>query len=99
MSQQFFVKLVPRRATFAQDMTEAERAIMMEHIAHWTGLMERKIVVVFGPVMDPAGAYGMGVVEVESEDQLRALLDDDPAKTINDFVYWPMRAVHPGLKN
>jgi uncharacterized protein len=99
LSQQFFVKLIPRRATFAQDMTDAERAIMQQHIEYWTGLMQKQIVVVFGPVMDPAGVYGMGVVETESEESLNALLDADPAKAINDFAYCPMRAVHPGLKN
>jgi len=31
----FFLKLVPRRPTFAQDMTAAERAIMMQHVAYW----------------------------------------------------------------
>jgi uncharacterized protein len=80
-------------------MNEAERAIMMQHVTYWNSLMEQGKVVVFGPVMDPAGAYGMGVIETESEESLQALLDADPAKTINDYVHWPMRAVHPGLKN
>ena len=29
--------------------------------------MNKKIVIVFGPVMDPAGVFGMGVIEVEDE--------------------------------
>lgn len=95
MSQQYFVKLIPRRAAFAFDMTDAERAVMMEHVTYWTGLMQQQKAVVFGPVMDPAGPYGMGVVETESEESLKALLDADPAKTINDYSYWPMKAVHP----
>jgi uncharacterized protein len=99
LSQQYFVKLNPRRPTFAQDMNEEERAIMTEHAGYWTSLMQQGKVIVFGPVMDPAAIYGMGIVETESEESLKAILDADPAKKINDYAYWPMRAIHPGLKN
>ena len=98
MSQHFFVKLVPQRATFAQDMTPEERGIMQQHVAYWTGLMQRGIAVVFGPVMDPAGVYGVGVVETTDEGHLRSLIDGDPAKTLNRYDFWPMRAVHAELK-
>ena len=79
-------------------MTAEERQIMLQHVAYWTDLMHKGNAIVFGPVMDPAGVYGMGVVHAENEDQLRSLIDGDPAKTINRYEYWPMRAVHPGLK-
>ena len=91
----YFLKLNPRRPTFAQDMTVAERAIMLQHVAYWTELMNKGLVVVFGPVMDPKEVYGMGVVEVEAEEQLRELIKNDPATTINRYEYYPMRAVVP----
>ncbi len=89
----YFLKLNPRRPTFAQDMTDEERGIMQQHVAYWGGLMDKGMVVVFGPVFDPKATYGMGVVEVENEEQLLELTNNDPAATINDYAYWPMRAI------
>ena len=57
------MKLIPPRATFSQDMTAEERQVMQKHVAYWTDLMHKGSAVVFGPVMDPAGVYGMGVVQ------------------------------------
>ena len=37
--------------------------------------------VVFGPVMDGTGSWGLGVVEADDEDELRAFAADDPAVT------------------
>ncbi len=75
----FVYKLIPPRATFAADMTEAEKAIMGEHGAYWMNLFEDGRVVVFGVVMDQTGAWGLAVVEAEAEDDVRALGSDDPA--------------------
>ena len=56
----FAHKLISPRPTFAHDMTEAEKKVMIEHVAYWTGLMEKGVAVVFGPVLDPKGAWGTG---------------------------------------
>ncbi|HEY5279309.1 MAG TPA: YciI family protein [Pseudolabrys sp.] len=74
----FFVKLIAPRPTFALDMNEAERALMNEHLQYWKGRLDRGEVVVFGPVMDPAGPYGMGVIEAEDERGARVFADGDP---------------------
>ena len=91
----YFLKLNPCRPTFAQDMTAGERAIMLQHVAYWTDLLNKALVVVFGPVMDPKEVYGVGVVEVDNEEQLKGLIDNDPAASINNYEYYPMRAVMP----
>jgi hypothetical protein len=91
----YFLKLNPCRPTFAQDMTAEERAIMVQHVAYWTDLMGKGHVVVFGPVMDPREVYGVGVVEVDAEEQLKDLINNDPATNINRYEYYPMRAVVP----
>jgi uncharacterized protein YciI len=91
----YFLKLIPRRPTFSQDMTPEERTVMMQHIAYWTELMNKGKVVVFGPVTDPAGAYGMGVVEADTEEELINFMNADPAATINRYEHYPMRAVEP----
>ncbi len=96
MSVHFFVKLIPRRATFPGDITPDEREIMLQHRDYWTQLMHKRNVIVFGPVMDPAGVFGMGVIEVEDEPAARTLLENDPAIVLNSYELQPMRAIHPG---
>ena len=71
-------KLVPPRPTFPADMSEAEATLMGEHAACWGRLIERGIAVVFGPVFDPAGVWGLGIVDVADETSASRLIDDDP---------------------
>ena len=75
----FVVRLIPPRPTFAADMTEEERAIMAAHGAYWRGLMNRGIALLFGPVLDPAGVWGLGILEAKDSDAARGLAADDPA--------------------
>jgi uncharacterized protein len=37
--------------------------------------------VVFGPVLDATGSWGLGVLEAEDDDELRAFAEGDPAVT------------------
>ncbi len=90
------MKLVPRRPTFAQDMTPDERAIMMQHVAYWKTFLDAGKVLVYGPVMDPAAVYGMGIVMTEDEEEVKAMIAGDPAGQINNYEYYPMRAVVKG---
>ena len=92
----YFLKLLPCRPTFAFDMTEEERAVMQQHVAYWQQQMAEGKVVVFGPVMDPNGPYGMGVIAAENEEAVRLFIGDDPASRINKYEFYPMRAVLPG---
>jgi uncharacterized protein len=66
-------KLVPPRATFVQDMTEAEGKPMEEHAIYWKGLIDRGIAIVFGLVLDPKGPWGVGIVEAADEPDVHAL--------------------------
>jgi uncharacterized protein len=77
MKRHFLIKLIPPRPSFAQDMTTEEKQLMQRHIAYWTGLAETGVALVFGPVADPAGSYGIGVVEVE-EAHVADLTANDP---------------------
>lgn len=82
------------RPTFHMDMTEEERAIMGRHVAYWSEKARAGKAIVFGPVMDPKGVYGIGVYQVESEEEFRAFLKDDPANGLLQFEFHPMpRAV------
>ena len=83
----FLYKLIPPRPTFACDMNDDERAIMAEHAAHWSRLTEAGTALVFGPVADPAGTWGMAVVDAASEADVRALGNADPAVSSGVCTY------------
>jgi hypothetical protein len=98
MEKQFYaVYLKPSRPDFALTMTESERAIMGKHVAYWTEKLNQGKVYAFGPVMDPKEIYGLGVVAVENEQELKDMISNDPAGKINRYEYFPMRAVVPNI--
>jgi len=77
----FVFRLLAPRPTFALDMTDEEREIMGRHAAYWQGFIDSSQMVVFGPVLDDTGSWGLGVVEADDEDALRAFAAGDPAVT------------------
>ena len=77
----FVFRLIAPRPTFAQDMTEQEREIMGRHAAHWRPFVGSGQMVVFGPVLDGTGSWGLGVIEAEDEDEIRAYAARDPVVT------------------
>lgn len=96
MTKKFFVlKLIPPRPTFAQDMSEEERNIMQQHVVYWTELMNKDIAIIFGPVLDPNGVYGLGIIKADSEEEVNELISNDPAVQINKYEYYAMMAVTP----
>jgi uncharacterized protein YciI len=96
MEKKYFVLyLLPLRPDFAQTMTEGERTIMKEHVGYWTGLMNKGKILAFGPVLDPKEVYGLGLVSVDSEQEVQDLIANDPAGKINRYEYFPMNAIVP----
>jgi uncharacterized protein len=90
----FFVTLTPPRVTFISDMTDEERQVMNAHVAYWRTLLDRGIAIAYGPVMDPKGAFGIGVVEVDDLEQLKEIVAADPSNGLQKFEIFPMRAVY-----
>ena len=62
-------------------MTDDEREIMGRHAVHWQPLIDSGQMVVFGPVLDETGSWGLGVVEADNEDELREFANKDPVVT------------------
>jgi hypothetical protein len=75
----FALRLIAPRPTFVEDMTDDERAMMAAHTEYWRGLLADGVAVVFGPVLDPAGPYGLAVVEVDDPGQMDRIIAGDPA--------------------
>jgi hypothetical protein len=75
----FLCRLIPPRPSFAKDMTPPEAKAMHEHVAYWTDLLGKGKAIAFGPVMDPKGPWGVGIVSVSDKEELRELQENDPA--------------------
>ncbi len=73
------------RPTFHLDMTPEEKDRMERHVAYWSEKAARGIAVVFGPVLDPRGVYGIGVYRVDDLAHMRRLLADDPALGLLEY--------------
>ena len=77
----FVFRLKAPRPTFAVDMTDDEREIMGRHAAYWRPFIDSGQMVIFGPVLDSTGSWGLGAVEAEDEGELRAFAAGDPVVT------------------
>jgi uncharacterized protein YciI len=62
-------------------MSDEEREVMGWHAAHWQPYIESGQMVIFGPVLDRTGSWGLGVVQSDDEDELRAFAARDPVVT------------------
>jgi hypothetical protein len=58
----FLYRLTPPRPDFPSDLTEAEGAAMERHFGYWGDQISRGAAVVFGPVADPDGTYGIAIL-------------------------------------
>jgi uncharacterized protein YciI len=84
----FFCRLNPPRPDFAKTMSDAERALMGTHAAYLRGEQEKGRVVLFGPVGDPKGAWGLGILECTDDAEARTITNNDPTvKSGQGFSY------------
>ncbi len=92
----FAIRLIAPRPTFVEDMTDEERAMMAEHGRYWRQLLADGVAVVFGPVLDPAGPYGLAVVEVDDQEHAGRVIAADPAVRggIKTEVYPMLNAIY-----
>ena len=95
----YVFKLIAPRPTFMVDMTAEERGLMQSHVAYWRELMAKGMVIVFGPVADPTGPYGLSVVCLDDATDPNSVWMDDPVikaqKGFRVHVAPMPNAVHP----
>ena len=75
----FLCRLIPPRPDFASTLSAQEKSAMLEHARYWAGKLQEGIVVAFGPVLDPKGGWGVGIVRAKDEAAVEAIRDADPA--------------------
>ena len=78
----FLCKLKPPRPTFLSDMSADEALVMRRHREYWTPRVEIGVVIAMGPVADPAGAYGVAIIEAPSQAALEAMLASRPGDPV-----------------
>lgn len=61
-----------------QTMTSDERELMKEHAAYLGICMEKGWVMAYGPVADPAGAFGMGLLTLPDDIEPQSITNEDP---------------------
>ena len=88
----FLLKLNPPLASFTNDMTDDEKSVMQHHVNYWKPYVDNGLVLVLGPVFDPKGGFGVAIIGVEDEMQLKTLVENDPANGLNHYEIYPMRA-------
>ena len=64
----YFCKFFPPRKDFVKTMTAEEAKLFKEHGAYLQGLLERNKVVAHGPVIDPAGGFGLSLFGLEDDE-------------------------------
>ena len=74
----YYVKLIPPRPTFADDITPDERALMGAHSDYTREIFDAGSILAYGPVLAAEGSFGIALVELPDEHSVRAFLDHDP---------------------
>jgi uncharacterized protein YciI len=75
----FLFQLIPPRTDFAQTMTADEQQAMAGHQDYWRALLAAGKVVVYGPVADPEGVWGLGVVRAADRAEVLEIGSHDPS--------------------
>lgn len=91
--QYFFFRLIPPRSTFPHDITEAEQRLMDEHFRYFQEQFAAGKILLYGPVMATQGAFGLAILEVDSERDAQRFGESDPSVRagLNRFEFHPMR--------
>jgi uncharacterized protein YciI len=79
VKKNWFIRLIPPRPTFDQDLNEAEGKLMEEHFHYWKELHEKGVCQFGGPVLDARGVFGVLAIRAADEAEARALADGDPS--------------------
>ena len=99
--QHYFFKLIPPRPTFPQDMTDEEKVLMDEHSDYFQQQFDAGKLLLYGPVMAPDGAFGLGILEVAGEAEARQFSENDPSirAGLNRWEFYPMRVTASRAKD
>jgi uncharacterized protein YciI len=74
----YLTKWIPPRADFVTTTTDAEKDLLQQHGAWLNAMMADGLIVAHGPVMDPAGGYGVALWTLGDDRDLAGVVARDP---------------------
>ena len=74
----YLCKFIPPRADFLPTMSADEQQWMKQHGVYLNELLDQGLAVAHGPVMDPAGGYGVSLFQIADDQDISALTSQDP---------------------
>ena len=88
----YLCKFIPPRPDFLATMSADERGWMKQHGLYLDQLLEQGLIVAHGPVMDPAGGYGVSLFRIADEQDIAALTSADPIikNGVGHYEHHPM---------
>ncbi|MEA9557559.1 YciI family protein [Xanthomonas nasturtii] len=88
----FLTKWIPPRADFLPTMTEQEAGQMQAHGAWLEDHLHNGRIVAHGPVLDPAGSYGVALWQLQDDQDISELTAQDPIirAGIGHYAHFPM---------
>jgi uncharacterized protein YciI len=91
--QHFFMRLVAPRPIFPGSMTDEELGLMKQHVQYVGQAFDAGVVLAYGPVLDPAGAFGIALLEVNDGAEAEEFARKDPSIVggMNTFTLTPMK--------
>lgn len=88
----YLCKYIPPRADFLATMSSDEQEWMRQHGDYLNRLLDLGLIVAHGPVIDPAGAYGLSLYAVADDQDIAALTSADPivSNGVGHYEHHPM---------
>ena len=88
----YLCKYIPPRADFLATMSVDEKEWMAQHGAYLNQLLEQGLIVAHGPVMDPAGGYGVSLYRIDDDQDIALLTSEDPIvkNGVGHYEHHPM---------
>lgn len=88
----YLCKYIPPRADFLDTMTSEEKELMRQHGAFLDRRLEEGLLIAHGPVVDPAGSYGVSLYRIADEQRIEALTAQDPIVQVGcgHYEHYPM---------
>ncbi|CDN51865.1 YciI family protein [Neorhizobium galegae] len=74
----YLCKYIPPRTDFLATMTVDEKDWMAQHGAYLDWLLGTGKIIAHGPVMDPAGGYGVSLYQIADDEEIETLTSSDP---------------------
>lgn len=66
--------------------------MMQVHAVYWRGLAAQGVAIAVGPVLDPKGAWGVAILDIDNREAAQGVLAHDPAIESGLGFSW---VIHP----